>query len=69
MRGEGETTGAEGEGLLAGSVGDTAGTKDMACKVTREDGEVMSCSELELGSDTSSECLCMLVVTSDCGDP
>ena len=42
----GEVTESEGKGLLAGSVGDTAEVKDITCKEgSREDGELMSCSE------------------------
>ena len=50
----GEVTGARGEGLPVGSVGDTAEAEVIACKGTREDGELMFCSEEGLVGDSPS---------------
>ena len=66
----GEVTESEGKGLLAGSVGDTEEVKDITCKEgSREDGELMSCSEEGLAGDSSSETLSPPVVISECGEP
>ena len=65
----GEVTGARGGGLLVGSVGDTVEDEVMEDKGTREDGELMSCSEEGLAGDSSSETLSPPVVISECGEP
>ena len=65
----GEVTESEGKGLLAGRVEDTAEDEVMACKGTKEDGELTSCSEEGLESDTPSDRLPVLVLTSEGGEP